>query len=189
MISSGFAGSVNPKVNVGDLVIGRHVLYSPQNGFEGEIQVDAALPCDKPMADLAMRLSSTSNLTSHYGDILSVNGIVYESSTKKSIGNQTSAIAVDMESFAIAKQASAMGVPFIVARAISDGADEDMRINEHMVTAGGNISISATTCYLLSKPHHILYLNRLHKQTKSAVNTLSAFFPNFITQIYNTLLT
>ncbi len=189
MISSGFAGSVNPGVGIGDLVIGKRVLHSPQDEFEGEIKINSILPCDKSMANLAIKLSSTNNFRSHYGDILSVNGIIHKSSTKKYIGNQTSAIAVDMESFAIAEQASAMGIPFIVTRAISDAADEDMKIYENMVTEGGNISISATTCYLFSKPHHIPYLNRLHKQTKSAVNTLSAFFPNFITQIYNTLLT
>lgn len=189
MISSGFAGSVNPKVGIGDLVIGKRVLYSSQDEFEGEIKIDSIIPCDTSIADLALKPNSTNNFKSHYGDILSVNGIIHESAAKKSIGNQTSAIAVDMESFAIAEQASAMGIPFIAARAISDGADEDMKIYENMVTECGNVSIPATTCYLFSRPHHILYLNRLHKQTKSAVNTLAAFFPNFITQIYNTLLT
>ncbi len=189
MISSGFAGSINPHVNVGDLVIGKRVFSASQNEYEGEIKVDSVLPCDASMVDLAMRLCDTNTVTAHCGDILSVNSIIHESSTKKSLGDRTSAIAIDMESFAIAEQASAMGVPFLIIRAISDGVDEDMEIHENMVTEGGNVSIPATARYLFNKPHHVFYLNRLRRQTKSATNTLSVFFPNFITQIYNTLLT
>lgn len=188
MISSGFAGSVNSQVNVGDLVIGKQVLYSSQEELTGEIRIDSVLHCNASVADLAAKLCSSSTLRSHYGDILSVNKIVSKSSIKKHIGNQTPAIAVDMESFAIAEQANAMGIPFVVIRSISDGFEEDMEINENMVTKGGNINISATALHLLNKPHRIPYLNRLRKQTKLAVHTLSSFFPGFITQIYNSLL-
>ena len=189
MVSSGFAGSVNPEVVVGDLIIGKHVLYSSREISEEEIHIDSTLSCDASTVDLAVKLSSADNLKSHCGDILSVDKIIHQSSIKKHIGTQTSAIAVDMESFAIAERANAMGIPFIVVRAISDGVDEDMEISENMVTMGGKVNIPATARYLLNKPHHIPYLNRLRKQTKLAVNTLSSFFPNFITQIYNSLLT
>ena len=189
MVSSGFAGSINPAVGVGDLVIGKHVLYSSQEELKGEIQIDSTLSCDATIMDLAIKLCGNDAFKSHCGDILTVNKIIRQSSVKKHVGNQTSAIAVDMESFAIAERAHAMGIPFVVARAISDGIDEDLEIHENMVTKGGNVNISATARHLLNKPHHIPYLNRLRKQTKSATDTLSAFFPNFITQIYNSLLT
>jgi len=189
MVSSGFAGSVNPEVGVGDLVIGKHVLYSSQGALEGEILIDSTLSCDASIVDMAVNLCSNDAFKSHCGDILTVNKMVRQSSVKKHVGNQTSAIAVDMESFAIAERAHAMGIPFVVARAISDGIDENLEIHENMVTKGGNINISATARHLLNKPHHIPYLNRLRKQTKSATDTLSTFFPNFITQIYNSLLT
>lgn len=188
MISSGFAGSVNPRIGVGDLIIGKHVLSSFSEVSEGEIRIDATLACDASAVELAVKLGSTDSLQWHCGDILSVDKIIRQSSLKKHIGNQTSAIAVDMESFAIAERANAMGIPFVVVRAISDGADEDMEICENMVTQGGRVNISATARYLLNKPQRIPYLNRLRKQTRLATNTLSAFFPNFITQIYNSLL-
>ncbi len=188
MISSGFAGSVNPRVGVGDLVIGKHVLSPLSEVSEGEIRIGATLPCDAPAVELAVKLGSAASLQLHCGDILSVDKIIRQSSLKRHIGNQTSAIAVDMESFAIVERANAMGIPFIVVRAISDGVDEDMEICENMVTQGGGVNISATARYLLNKPHRIPYLNRLRKQTRQATNTLSAFFPNFITQIYNSLL-
>ncbi|MGQ3686275.1 MAG: phosphorylase family protein [Candidatus Loosdrechtia sp.] len=185
MISSGFAGSVNSNVEVGDLVIGRQVLASFQDALEGEIHVDSLLACDVPVTDLAMKSCNTYDFKLHCGDILSVNKIVKKSSTKKHIGNKTSAIAIDMESFAIAEQAYAMGVPFAVIRSISDGVEEDVEINEKMVTKGGNINIPATAFHILNKPHHIPTLNRLRKQTKLAANTLSLFLPDFITLVYD----
>ncbi|GAN33577.1 MAG: hypothetical protein DYG83_09405 [Candidatus Brocadia sp. AMX2] len=188
MVSSGFAGSVRPEVGIGDLVIGKHVLYSSQETWEETIKIDSTLSCDTSIADLAVALSSADNLRSHCGDILSVHKIIHQSSVKRHIGTKTSAIAVDMESFVIGERANAMGIPFIVVRAISDGVDEDMEICEDMVTEGGNVSISATVRYLLNRPHRIPYLNRLRKQTGCATKTLSVFFPNFITQIYNSLL-
>src|SRR3989339_2247628 len=43
MVSSGFSGSINPAVGVGDLVIGKHVLCSSQEALEGEIRIDSTL--------------------------------------------------------------------------------------------------------------------------------------------------
>ena len=44
MVSSGFAGSVNPEVGVGDLVIGKHVLYSSQEALEGKSRLTQNYP-------------------------------------------------------------------------------------------------------------------------------------------------
>lgn len=189
MISSGFAGSLNPDVCIGDLVIGKHILHSSQEIFEEKIQIDSKLTCDPQTVGLAVKLSSSDNIKAHCGDIFSVDKIIHKSSAKKFIGVQTSAIAVDMESFAIAERANATGIPFVSIRAVSDGVDEDMEIHENMVTESGNVNKAAAARYLLNKPHRIPYLNRLRKHAKLATNTLSAFFPNFITQIYNSLLT
>ncbi|HHT9110005.1 MAG TPA: phosphorylase family protein [Candidatus Brocadiaceae bacterium] len=189
MVSSGFAGSVNPGVRVGDLVIGKDVLSTSQDAFEEEIVIDSSLTCDASVADIAVKLQHSDGYQAHCGDILTVNKVIQKSSTKKHIGICTSAIAVDMESFVIAERAHAMGIPFVVIRSISDGVDEDLEMCENMVTEGGNINILAAMREVVTKPHHLPYLSHLRKQTKLATNTLSAFLPNFITQIYNSLLT
>src|SRR3990167_2107122 len=76
MVSSGFAGSINPAVAVGDLVIGKHVLYSSQEALEGEIQIDSTLSCDASIVDMAVNLCGNAAFKSHCGDILTVNKIV-----------------------------------------------------------------------------------------------------------------
>ncbi|MDR4507325.1 MAG: hypothetical protein MRJ65_03650 [Candidatus Brocadiaceae bacterium] len=188
-VSSGFAGSLKPEVGIGDLIIGKQVLTTQQKISEEKIQINAALPCDTPTVNAAVKASSFHDFNSHCGDILSVNTIIQQASLKKHLGIQTPAIAVDMESFMIAEQSNAMGIPFVVVRAISDGVAEDLKIEEKLVTKSGNISISATALHVLQKPYHIPYLNRLRKQTKLAAHTLEVFLPDFITQIHNSVLT
>jgi adenosylhomocysteine nucleosidase len=189
MISSGFAGSVRPEVKVGNLIIGKHALSASLERFDGDIRIDTTFPCDTTFVNLANMLGRTGRFTSHCGDVLTVDKIINQSSVKKHIGNNTSAVAVDMESFSIAAQASAQGIPFVVIRAISDGMDEDMEVYDDMVTESGDVNVSAAALHVLMKPHHILQLNRLRRQAKLAANTLSAFLPNFIAQVYNSLLT
>ena len=83
MVSSGFAGSINPAVAVGDLVIGKRVLYSSQEALEGEILIDSTLSCDAAIVDLAVNLCGNDAFKSHCGDILTVNKMVRHASVKK----------------------------------------------------------------------------------------------------------
>lgn len=188
MVSSGFAGSINPGVGVGDLIIGRQVFHSSQEVLSGEIEIDSTYTCDASLVKIASRLSSAGGFKAHCGDVLCVDKVISQAATKKRLGSHTSAISVDMESSIIAARAHEMGIPFVVIRAISDGMDEDMEVNESVITKGGNVNIPVAAYHLLNKPHHIPYMNRLRKQIKCAKKTLSKFFPDFITQTYNSLL-
>jgi len=189
MVSSGFAGSVNPEVGVGDLVIGKHVLYSSQEELEREIQIDSTLSCDTSIADLAVRLCNNEVFKSHYGDILTVNKIIRQASLKKTRRKPNLRNSRRYGILCNCRTGTRHGNSFCCYTCNFRRVDEDLEIHENMVTESGNVNISATARHLLNKPHHIPYLNRLRKQTKSATDTLSAFFPNFITQIYNSLLT
>lgn len=188
MVSSGFAGSINPGVGVGDLIIGRHVFHSPQEVFNGKIEIDSTHACDASLVSMASRLSSAGGFKAHCGDVLCVNKVISQAATKKHLGIRTSAICVDMESSIIAARAHEMGIPFVAIRAISDSVDEDMEVNESVITKGGNINIPVAAYHLLSNLHHIPDMNRLRSQIKRAKRTLSKFFPDFITQTYNSLL-
>ncbi|MBI5788127.1 MAG: hypothetical protein HZA78_04640 [Candidatus Schekmanbacteria bacterium] len=188
MVSAGFAGSINPGVGVGDLIIGRRILHTTQEEFNGEIEIDSTHACDDVLVAMASRLSSAGGFKAHCGDVLCVNKVVSQATAKRQLGNCTSAICVDMESSIIAARAHELGIPFVAIRAISDGMDEDMEVSESVITKGGNINIPVAAYHLLSKPHQIPDMNRLRSQIKRAKRTLSKFFPDFITQTYNSLL-
>lgn len=188
MVSSGFAGSINPGIGVGDLIIGRNIFHTPQEEFNGEVEIDSTYTSDKSLVTMASRLSNAGGFKAHCGDVLCVNKVVSQAAAKRQLGSRTSAICVDMESSIIAARAHELGVPFVAIRAISDSVDEDMGVSESVITKGGNINIPVAAYRLLSKPHHIPEMNRLRGQIKRAKRTLSKFFPDFITQTYNSLL-
>ncbi|MBM4054440.1 MAG: hypothetical protein FJ264_07185 [Planctomycetes bacterium] len=188
IISSGFAGALQSGIDVGDIVIGKKVLYATEETFEKKALSNSSLPCETSISDEVPGFPNSYRFKVHYGLVATTNRILHLSSDKKLLGNNTSAIAVDMESFMIAEQAHILGIPFVVVRAISDRADENVDICENLVTREGKINVPAVVFYLLKKPYGILALNRLRKQAKSATSSLSAFLPDFITQIYNTLL-
>jgi len=189
VVSSGFAGSLRNEISGGDIVIGKRILRSLQEGLSGKIPSYSTCSSDNSMVRTATDIGTTRNFCVHSGDILTTNDIIRSSSVKKRLGDQSAAIAVDMESFIIAEQAHALGLPFITIRAISDGVNDDIKISDRLITEKGNVDIPAVVFYILKKPYRLPELNRLRKQTKAATTALSLFLPDFITKIYNTLLT
>lgn len=63
------------------------------------------------------------------GEILGVDRIVTSAADKLRAFQQTHAAAVDMESHALARFAGQHHIPFRIIRAVSDEADEDLRID------------------------------------------------------------
>ena len=188
MVSSGFAGSINPGVGVGDLIIGRRIFHTPQEEFNGEIEIDSTHTCDDALVTMASRLSSAGGFKAHCGDILCVNKVVSQAAAKKQLGIRTSAICVDMESSIIAARAHELGIPFVAIRAISDGMDEDMEVSESVITKGGNINIPRCGIPPAEQTAPNPGYEPAPQSNQARKKTLSKFFPDFITQTYNSLL-
>src|SRR6266478_4317377 len=98
LISAGFAGALNNRLNVGDLLLANN--------------------CST--ADLSGTRSSVSNLPIHIADLLTVPSMVDSSEERAKIGQATGAEAVDMETEFIARACAEHGVPLLSLRAISD---------------------------------------------------------------------
>ena len=173
------------------MVIGKHVLTHPRKHWKGEIQIDSTLSLQMHQSWIwLLILCGNDAFKSHCGDILTVNKIVRQASSVKTCWKSK---LPHSRRYVILRNWQNGHTPweFLCCYTCNfvDGVDEDLEIRENMVTEGGNVNISATARHLLNKPHHIPYLNRLRKQTKSAQTLYPQFFPNFITQIYNSLLT
>ncbi len=75
-------------------------------------------------AALAPGLNDVQNL--HRGRLLTVDRIVRLGEEKRRLGAEHQALAVDMESFAVAEVCRARDVPVLVVRAISDAVDDEL---------------------------------------------------------------
>ena len=110
VISAGFAGGLVPLLKRHDIVMADAVVNAAGQRLAIDLKVDPdALPPNV-----------------HVGHILSVEQIARLPSEKRSLGQKHNALAVDLESFAVAETCRRRGVRFLGVRIISDTMDEKL---------------------------------------------------------------
>ncbi len=108
VVSSGFAGGLDPVLKKQDLVLAEAVLGTDGTREDLGLQVQAkSFPADL-----------------HVGPILSVDQVVREPKTKRKLGHQYGALAVDLETLAVARVCQDRQIPFLAVRGITDTVDE-----------------------------------------------------------------
>ena len=102
LISAGFAGALNDRLQVGDLLIAKNfsTLWSAENR------------------------SSLSSLPIHIADLLTVPALINSGEDRNKLALTSGAVAVDMETEFIARACAAHGVPLLSLRVLSDTPKE-----------------------------------------------------------------
>ena len=127
IIFSGIAGNMTSKIGIGDVVIGKSVVY-----HDAELSMIAqsapflkAYPGDPEMIAAAEAACAACGVKSITGLIATGDTFVGDSETKKAIEAKCAPDCVEMEGAAVSQIAAKNGVPCVVLRAMSDNADED----------------------------------------------------------------
>jgi adenosylhomocysteine nucleosidase len=153
IVSAGFSGAVVSGLRVGDLVVGDDVC-------DGE---GVCRPATWPVAAAPYPR----------GRLLTVSHIVGRPEEKRRLGEQSGAVAVDMESAVVARVCAEAGVPFGCLRAISD--DVDTFLSESLLTLlqGGGVNPARLLAALMRRPALIAELMRLGAHTRKAAKKLA----------------
>ena len=129
ILFSGVAGSLNKNINVGDIVIAdslvEYMLDATEFGYEiGQIprMENSVFKSENLLNKIRDILKKDSIF---YGKILSGDKFVSNLEEKEKIGKKFDALAVDMESAAVAHCAYILGVEFAIIRSISDSLNSD----------------------------------------------------------------
>ncbi len=136
VVNTGIAGSLDPALDIGDLVISTDAMYHDvdvQNfGYApGQLPgMPLSFAADPALADLAFAAAEAVNPghTSR-GPIASGDQFVCSQSQKDRIIAVTGAYCTEMEGAAIAQAAYRNGIPFVIIRAISDKADNSAHMD------------------------------------------------------------
>jgi adenosylhomocysteine nucleosidase len=149
VISTGFCGALDPALRVGDIVAGN-----------------------------SGRLRKAGSVPFHTGAILSTDRVAVDASEKSALRAQTGAIAIEMESAAVARKAAEWSLPFYCIRSVSDTAAEDLPIDFNKYRdAEGRFSRTRIAVAALARPFtRVPALLRLERNCKLAAESLGEFF-------------
>lgn len=170
-IAAGLAGSLCMDYSYGRILVAREIVEL-ESGRRVAADAELLRRADANGATVLERLLTSS------GMILSTEG-------KKRLGSIAG--AVEMESFAVATEASEKGIPTVAIRAISDAADENLPMDfNSLLDEKGNVSIGRTLRALAQAPHKLPALARLGRHSRMAALKLAKFLEGYVTQLAGT---
>lgn len=138
IINTGVAGSLNSKLDIGDILISTDALQHDMDvtalGYRpGEIPQLGRLefPADRRMADLAKAACEKVNPDIHaeLGRVVSGDQFISSKEVKNRLIELFAGDCAEMEGAAIAQVAYLNGIPFVIIRAISDKADDSSEMD------------------------------------------------------------
>ena len=171
VISAGFAGGLDERLQMGDIVLADRVADLAGRELEIEVNVDAATQAANP------RL--------HVGRLITVDHVIHDAKEKEQLGRERQAIAVDMESMAVAEVCRQEKVPFMAVRVISDPVSRNLpRDIDYLVkrqsTAG---RLGAATRAVLHRPSSVKDMWQLREDALRASGKLGSFLAGVIQQL------
>lgn len=168
IVSAGFCGALVPGMKVGDIVVANQI---------------ATIADDLVTVDIGMTTDSARGL--HVGRTLTVDKIVRQVSEKQALAEQSGAIAIDMETHAIACVCRERKTKFMAVRAVSDDLSTDLPA-EVMSLVGdtGAVRIGAVIGALWKRPSSYKDMWRLREHAMIASERLADFLDGIVKQLY-----
>jgi hopanoid-associated phosphorylase len=159
LLSFGVAGGLDPTLQSGALLLPDQVL------------VDGKYLSASP--DLHRHLTQRFPMA-HVEPIFSSTTVLSKAADKRALFSRTNAIAIDMESGAVAKAAIEAGLAFAIIRTISDPVDHSLPpAVKDALTETGDIDYRLVMGQLLKNPFQLPALIRTGRQNSTALRRLS----------------
>jgi len=175
LISTGFAGALREELQLGEIVLGERIFHLPEDR-RFNLDLEEGLPIDPEMLEQAIDLVEKLGLPYQLGAILTAPKIITEAKEKQELGQLLPAMAVDMESYWVAKEACAYGIPFLAARVILDTVNETLPLFA-LVNEEGKLRGIKASIYFATRPRQLLKLIKLARKSKEAEGSLANFVP------------
>jgi adenosylhomocysteine nucleosidase len=158
LVSFGLAGALAPDLRAGELLLPGEVIA----------------PDGRRIAtDPAWRARLAGLADGRSDPLLGSDALIESAAVKTALHRASGALALDMESHAVALAARAAGLPFVVIRAIADPADRALPAAARVaLDAEGRVRMLAVLAGLLRRPRDLPALLRLARQGAAGLRTL-----------------
>ena len=168
VIGTGVVGALSSGLKPGDLVLSDRILLIDG---EGQVAEQVIAVSDSHLRAVGRSLASA-GIAYSTGAILTSHRVLATGAEKRRAKDSTGAIAVDMETAAIAAEAAARGLPFVAIRAVLDEVDDEV-VGAEMADADGNVRPLAATSYLIRNPATMLKLPRMIRNLSRATAAIA----------------
>ena len=163
LLSFGTAGALSPALAAGDVIVATSVIGAGGGAFSAE----------RSWCDALAAAASAARLTPRLGSMRAVERPVTSVAEKSALYRAEGALAVDMESGAVARAARDAGLPFAVVRVIIDSAARAVPPAAMAAMApGGRIDIAGLARALWREPGQLAGLLVLARDAAVARRSL-----------------
>ena len=138
LINTGIAGSLDARIDIGDMVISADAVHHDMDASAfgdpvGQVpRMDTfTFPADKKLAELAKEVNEEVNpeIKTFIGRVATGDQFVASQEVKDRIVNNFQALCTEMEGVGIAHAAYLNKIPYVIIRAISDKADNSAEMD------------------------------------------------------------
>lgn len=193
LLSVGVSGALDPQLCAGDLLVTTTVLEDTGSAW-APVELAARAAMLSTMGEIGDvsggAIGDAAPLRSvQYGvSILGSDDIIQTPAQKKILFQKTQAIAVDMESHAVARVAAAHDIPFLAVRAIADPADRALPSTAmNAVAPDGSTRIAATLLACAKAPGQFPALLQLGSDSNKALASLRRDLGGLISGLFSRL--
>jgi adenosylhomocysteine nucleosidase len=178
VISLGLSGGLRPDLPSGTLVMGDRWVRVEGDRL-GTVRA-VGPPAGRRLWAAALRAAGACRLTVHDGWLATADHLVGTPEIKRALAVRTDALAVDMESGAIAEAALAAGVDVVAVRAILDPLDEALNIvPESFLRADGSSSVWKSGLAMAARPMRLPALWDVGRRSTRAMGLLARWLCRF----------
>lgn len=162
LVSFGIAGALKPGLRAGDIILSTEVVDEDRRWLSSDI--------------LRSRLSElVDEIGAIEGPVLGAQVAVATKVDKRRAWRATGAIAVDLESVVVARAAAALGIPFVVLRAIADPAARELPPAALLPLNGdGTPALGPVLASVLARPRQLPTLLTVAREARQALQALVA---------------
>lgn len=168
VLACGFAGALQPQMSVGDVVMANSLVDT--HGQELTVDVSMEEDRDKGL---------------YVGRVVTADHMVRSVDEKKDLAEQHQAVAVDMESLAVAQVCSDAKTRFLCIRAISDDMSADLPPEVTAVLgSSGTMRLGAAVGAVWKRPGSVKDMWKLREQAQRAAERLADFLDGVLGRLY-----
>ena len=150
VVAIGFSGALAKRLRVADLLLPSELMGLTGPAGDG-VEPSTYRP-DRELLDAATAALGPASQRVVIGPAVTAPGVVAPPAEKQSLSRQTGALAVDMESYWVARQVAVRGIPFLAVRAISDALEDRLPPFDEILNADGRPRVDRLAAGLLREP-------------------------------------